>query len=119
MLESYVPIALMIAFVTLVACSMVFMSWLFGPKRMGGDKAYPYECGMRLLDKAHKKFSVKFYLVAALFIIFDLEIAFIYPWALSFRNMVSTAMFLEMLVFMGILFAGFVYVWRRGVFDWK
>ena len=86
---------------------------------MGGDKAYPYECGMRLLDTPRKKFSVRFYLVAALFIIFDLEIAFIYPWAVGFRDMMGWAMFVEMMVFMGILLVGFIYIWRRGVLDWK
>lgn len=80
----------------------------------------PYECGIAPFESARKRFSIKFYLIGMLFILFDLEAAYLYPWAVTFREFSALKMFVffEMLLFIGILFIGFVYVWKRGGLDW-
>ena len=118
MLKHYLPVAIMALLATGVAAGMLIFSWLLGPKRMTAEKAYPYECGMALLDEARKRQSVRFYLVAALFILFDIEVAFLFPWALVFRDL-GLGGFVEMLVFLGVLLAGFVYIWKRGALEWQ
>lgn len=118
MLESYIPIGVMALLATAGGGFLLFLSWLLGPKRMTAEKAQPYECGMPLLDESYKRLSVRFYLVAAIFILFDIEAAFIFPWALVFRDL-GMAGFIEMLVFLGLLASGFAYLWKRGAFDWQ
>jgi NADH-quinone oxidoreductase subunit A len=117
-LKYYLPVAIMALLATGVAAGMLLLSWLLGPKLMTKKKAFPYECGMPLLDEARKRQSISFYLVAALFILFDVEVAFLFPWALVFRDL-GIGGFAEMLVFLGLLLAGFVYVWRRGALEWQ
>ncbi len=80
-------------------------------------KLSPYESGMPLLDDSHKRISVKFFIVAMIFILFDVEAAFLYPWAVVFRQG-GMAVFVEMLVFVVVLFLGFAYLWKKGAFDW-
>jgi NADH-quinone oxidoreductase subunit A len=117
-MHSFAPVALMFLLAALAGAAMLFASRLLGPKRMTRGKAYPYECGMPLLDGVRRRFGVHFYLVAALFILFDIEVAFLLPWALVLRDMGRPAMAV-MLVFLGILFAGSAYLWKKGAFDWS
>jgi NADH-quinone oxidoreductase subunit A len=122
MKDSLIPVVLTVLMAATVAGSMIALSWILGrPKRSKLDGT-PYECGMPPVDRmVRKRFSVKFYLVAMLFILFDIEAAFMIPWAVTFREF-STARFFvlgEMLVFLGILVAGFAYVWKRGALEWE
>ncbi|UCF80301.1 MAG: NADH-quinone oxidoreductase subunit A [Acidobacteriota bacterium] len=118
MLKHYLPVAIVAVIATGAAAGMLILSWFLGPKRMTAEKAFPYESGMPLLDEQRKRHSVRFYLVAALFILFDIEVAFLFPWSLVFRDL-GVGGFVEMLVFIGLLLAGFVYVWRRGALEWQ
>ena len=90
---------------------------MLGPKNPTPEKLAPYECGMPAVGDARERHSVKFYLVAMIFLLFDIEIAFLYPWALAFRSL-GWAGFFQILTFFAILFVGYVYVWRKGVLDW-
>jgi NADH-quinone oxidoreductase subunit A len=90
---------------------------LVGPSKPTPEKSAPYECGMPPVGDARERQSVKFYLVAMIFLLFDIEIAFLYPWALAFRSL-GWAGFFQIVTFFGILFVGYVYVWRKGVLDW-
>ncbi len=93
------------------------LGWLVGPKRPTAEKRAPYECGMPPVGDARERHPVKFYLVAMIFLLFDIEIAFLYPWALAVRELRWTG-FIQLIVFFLILLAGYVYVWRKGVFNW-
>ncbi len=120
--EAYVPI--LIALLIGLALGLAFMlgSQFFGPNRATPQKNAVYECGMPPVGRAHQRFSVKFYLVAVLFILFDLEAVFVYPWAVVFHEfLVSGAGWYilgEMAFFLGILFLGWYYVLKRGALDW-
>ena len=118
MLESYLGAALLLIFAIAIACGMVLMTSILGPKREFADKMEPFECGESQLVSPHQRFSVKFYLVAVLFVLFDIEAVFMYPWAVVFRDL-KVFGFVEMVVFIGILGLSLVYVWRRGALDWK
>jgi NADH-quinone oxidoreductase subunit A len=121
--EAYVPI--LIALLIGLAVGLAFMagSQFFGPKRPNPQKNSVYECGMPPVGPAHQRFSVKFYLVAVLFILFDLEAVFIYPWAVVFQDFLVAGagwyILMEMAFFLGILFLGWYYVLRRGALDWE
>ena len=93
------------------------LGWLVGPRRPTAEKLAPYECGMPPVGDARERHPVKFYLVAMIFLLFDIEIAFLYPWALAVRELRWTG-FIQLIVFFLILLAGYVYVWRKGVFNW-
>jgi NADH-quinone oxidoreductase subunit A len=107
---------------TVVATSMIVLSHLLGrPKRSVVDRT-PYECGSKPFETAEEhRFSMHFYLVAMLFILFDVEVAFLYPWAVTFKSLAANRMFVlgEMAVFLGILVLGFVYLWKRGALEWE
>ncbi len=122
MTDSLVPMLLIIGMSTVVAGSMLTLSYFLGrPKRSAVDGT-PYECGITPYDPARKhRFSVHFYLVAMLFILFDIEAAFMIPWAVTFREFAADKLFVlgEMGVFLGILIVGFVYLWRRGALEWE
>jgi NADH-quinone oxidoreductase subunit A len=122
MLQPYVPFLLLLGLVLVNAVAMPLLSHYLGPRKPTPVKQAPYESGMPPLGSAHERFSVKFYLVAMLFILFDIETVFLIPWATIFFNGaggVGTGFLLvEMLVFLLILFAGYVYVWKRGAFQW-
>ena len=122
MTDSLVPVLLIVGTATVVALSMVLIShWCGRPSRSAVDRT-PYECGSTPFDSARKhRFSVHFYLVAMLFILFDIEAAFLFPWAVTFRDFAADRMFVlgEMAVFLGILVAGYAYVWKRGALDWE
>jgi NADH-quinone oxidoreductase subunit A len=120
MLQPYVPILILIVFVVANAIMMLGLSHLLSSYRRTPVKIAPYESGMPVLGDARERFSVKFYLVAMLFIVFDIETVFMVPWAVAFRQLGSMAgvLIIEMFVFILILAVGYVYVWKRGALQW-
>jgi NADH-quinone oxidoreductase subunit A len=120
-MRAYIPFLMLLGLAIVIGTSMIVLSYLLGPRRPTDVKERPYESGMPPLGGAHERFSVKFYLVAVLFILFDIETVFLIPWAVIFmgNGAVTTGFLLvEMLVFLVILFVGYVYVWKRGAFQW-
>ena len=91
---------------------------LIGPRKPSPEKSAPYECGMPAVGDARERQSVKFYLVAMVFLLFDIEVAFLYPWALALRDLRWVGL-IQIVVFFALLLAGFVYIWRKGVLDWS
>ncbi len=122
MTDSYWPVVILLVVSTVIASSMLLMGFFFGrPKKSGVDRT-PYECGERPFERLEShRFSIHFYLVAMLFILFDIEVAFMIPWAVTFREFAADRMFVlgEMAVFLGILVAGFAYLWGRGALEWE
>ena len=121
MTDSLVPILMVLGMATVVASSMIVISYLFGKRKRSQVDTTPYECGSTPFESARRhRFSVHFYLVAMLFILFDIEAAFLIPWAVTFRDFAADKLFVlgEMAVFLGILVLGFVYVWKRGALEW-
>lgn len=122
-ITSYIPILMVFIVSLVIASSMVISSSLFGQKIKSREKLMPYECGKDPIGSARERFSVKFYTVALLFILFDIEAIFFVPWAVVFRKMSEiyskTFVFLEMLIFIVILLVGYIYVWKKGILDWK
>jgi NADH-quinone oxidoreductase subunit A len=120
MLQPYVPILLLVAFVVANAILMLGVSHVLSSYRRTPTKVAPYESGMPVLGDARERFSVKFYLVAMLFIIFDIETVFMIPWAVAFRQLteISGLLIIEMFVFIAVLAVGYVYIWKRGAFEW-
>ncbi len=117
-MAEYVPVLVMFVFALLFAALNLGLSFVLGKKAPPNPvKDAAYECGMPPLSDAHQRFSVKFYLVAILFVLFDIEVVFLYPWAVYFKQM-PAFLFAEMLVFIGILFLGWWYVMRKGAVDW-
>ena len=124
MLENYFPVLLFICVGIAMGIVPVVLGKLVSPSRPDSKKNSPYECGFEAFEDARMKFDVRYYLVAILFILFDLEIAFLFPWATIFKEIVNTeAMrlfgFIEMFVFLGILVVGYVYAWAKGALDWE
>jgi len=119
----YVPLLLHVAVVTVIAVGMVVLSWFLGQHKYNKAKMSPYECGMEPIGTAQDRFSVKFYLVAILFILFDVEAVFMYPWAIIFKDLKAIGAgafaFSEMLVYVLIVLAGFFYIWKKGILDWN
>jgi NADH-quinone oxidoreductase subunit A len=120
MLQPYIPILLLIAFVVVNAILMLGLSHVLSSYRRTPVKIAPYESGMPVLGDARERFSVKFYMVAMLFIIFDIETVFMIPWAVAFRQLGDMAgmLIIEMFVFIVILAVGYVYIWKRGALQW-
>lgn len=120
MKDSLYPILFIALISAMFAISILVLTHILGRRRNSRTDLSPYECGITPFESARKRFSIKFYMVAMLFILFDLEAAYIYPWAVTFREFsgLKLFVFVEMLVFIGILFIGFVYVWKRGGLDW-
>jgi NADH-quinone oxidoreductase subunit A len=117
-LEQYLPVMLFILVGLLVGVAPQVIGFLLGPQRPDAAKNSPYECGFEAFDDARSKFDVRYYLVAILFILFDLEIAFLFPWAASLKEIGATG-FIAMMIFLGILVVGFVYEWKKGALDWE
>lgn len=119
-LQTYIPVLVMGLGAAVVAAVLIGLSALLGPRRPSAAKVSAYECGVTPVGSARERFPIKFYLVAMLFIVFDIETIFLYPWAVTYRQ--SGAMMLfnlaEMSVFVAILLVGYVYIWRRGGFEW-
>ncbi|ALC15054.1 NADH dehydrogenase subunit A [Desulfuromonas soudanensis] len=118
MLENYLPILVLVAIAFAFALGSVVMSRLVGPKKPSAIKLAPYECGMPLVGTARDRVSVKFYIIAMLFIVFDIEAVFLYPWAVMFKKL-GLFGFVEMGVFIAILLVGYVYVWKKGALEWE
>ena len=120
MLGAYLPILLLgVVAIGFGLLSLVFSS-LIGPKKYSAIKMSPYECGCEPVGTARERFSIKFFVIAMLFILFDIEAVFLYPWAVTYSSS-ATMMFFnlaEMAVFVAILFVGYIYIWRRGAFEW-
>jgi NADH-quinone oxidoreductase subunit A len=123
MLLEYIAIAVLIALTTLVAIIAITLGTIFGPKRPTGKKSMPYESGMNPFGPGTRRVPVRFYLVAVLFILFDIEVVFFIPWALVFNDFVQANqgffMLGEMLVFIAILLVGYAYAWKKGAFEWE
>ena len=118
MLAEYYPILLFIMVGLAVGVAPMVLGKLLGPNRPDPEKLSPYECGFEAFEDARMKFDVRYYLVAILFILFDLEIAFLFPWAVVIND-IGFAGFLAMMVFLGILTVGFVYEWMKGALEWE
>ncbi len=125
MTESFVPILIMLVIALVTAVAMLALAWFFGKHQRNPAKLAPYESGVPQLDVSHKRMNVRFYKVAMSFIIFDIEAAFIYPWAVIYRDAtVSTSginwlPFWAMMIFTLPIAVGFAYEWKKGAFDWK
>jgi NADH-quinone oxidoreductase subunit A len=118
MLAEYFPILLFILVGVGVGVAPILLGKLFGPHRPDPAKLSPYECGFEAFDDARMKFDVRYYLVAILFILFDLEIAFLFPWAATLND-IGFAGFLAMMIFLAILTVGFIYEWMKGALEWE
>ena len=118
MLENYFPILLFIIVGLAVGIAPIVLGKVVAPCRPDAEKNSPYECGFEAFEDARMKFDVRYYLVAILFILFDLEIAFLFPWAVVLQE-IGLFGFIAMLVFLGILVVGFVYEWMKGALEWE
>jgi NADH-quinone oxidoreductase subunit A len=118
MLAEYFPILLFIAVGLAIGVAPMVLGRLLGPHRPDPEKLSPYECGFEAFEDARMKFDVRYYLVAILFILFDLEIAFLFPWAIVIND-IGLAGFLAMMLFLAILTVGFVYEWMKGALEWE
>ena len=116
-MQGWLSILIMIALGAGFALISIVLSSFLGPRNPTPEKAAPYECGMPAVGDARERQSVKFYLVAMIFLLFDIEVAFLYPWAVAFRDL-GWSGFAQIVTFFLILLVGFVYVWRKGVLDW-
>jgi NADH-quinone oxidoreductase subunit A len=118
MLTNYFPILVFIGIGLIIGLVPVGLGWFLGPRRPNAAKNSPYECGFDTFGDSRMPFDVRFYLVAILFIIFDLETAFLFPWAMVLR-IIGWGGFWSMMVFLGILIVGFIYEWRKGALEWE
>jgi NADH-quinone oxidoreductase subunit A len=118
MLDNYFPVLVFVLVGLLVGIIPILMGWLLAPNRPDADKLSPYECGFNAFEDARMKFDVRYYLVAILFILFDLEIAFLFPWAIVLPE-IGLFGYLAMVLFLGILVVGFVYEWKKGALEWE
>ena len=117
-LQPYLPVILFILVGVAVGIVPQALGLIFGPNRPDVAKNSPYECGFEAFEDARMKFDVRYYLVAILFILFDLEIAFLFPWAVALRDIGATG-FWAMMMFLAILVVGFIYEWKKGALDWE
>ena len=117
-MEGFLPILIMIGLGVGFSAGNVLLSQFIGPKKPSPEKEAPYECGMPAVGDARERQSVKFYLVAMIFLLFDIEVAFLYPWAVAFRELGMVG-YVQVVVFFALLLTGYIYVWRKGAFDWS
>ncbi len=117
-MNEYLPIAILFIIAIGVAFIAVALGHLLGPRRPTKPKSEPYESGMRPIGPGTRRVSVRFYLIAVLFILFDIEVIFFLPWAVVFRS-IRVVAFVEMTIFIGILLVGFIYVWKKGALEWE
>jgi NADH-quinone oxidoreductase subunit A len=117
-LEQYLPVLLFILVGLGVGVAPQVLGYLLGPNRPDPAKNSPYECGFEAFEDARMKFDVRYYLIAILFILFDLEIAFLFPWAVALKD-IGFIGFIDMMIFLAILVAGFAYMWIKGAIDWE
>ncbi len=118
MLQNYVPILILFLLAAGFGLGTVAISALLGPRRPDRDKLSTYECGMDVEPGARQPFDVKYYLVAMAFLVFDVEVVFMYPWAVRFKAL-GLFGFIEMVIFLFILLVGYAYIWRKGVLEWE
>ena len=118
LITEYLPILLFIAIAVALATIIVVASYVLGEQRPDSEKVSAYECGFEAFDDARSRFDVRFYLVSLLFIIFDLEVAFLFPWAVSFGS-IGLFGFWSMMIFLAVLAIGFIYEWRKGALEWE
>jgi len=116
--SGFLPILIMLGLGIGFAAGSVLLSQFVGPRKPTPEKEAPYECGMPAVGDARERQSVKFYLVAMIFLLFDIEVAFLYPWAVAFKDLGMQG-FIQVLSFFALLTTGYVYVWRKGAFDWS
>lgn len=117
LLSSYLPVLIFILVSAVIAGALLVMPYILAYRSPDAEKLSAYECGFNSFDDARMKFDIRFYLVAILFIIFDLEVAFLFPWAASFNKM-SLFGFWSMMVFLAVLTIGFIYEWKKGALEW-
>ncbi len=123
-MENYFPILMFVLVGVAVGVLPVAMGFVLAPSRPDPEKLSQYECGFEAFEDARMKFDVRYYLIAILFILFDLEVAFLFPWATIFKDIVATESiklfgFVEMLVFVAILVVGYIYAWAKGALEWE
>lgn len=118
MLNDYWPIAILIAIAAFIAVAAIGLGYLFGPKRPSARKEEPYESGMVPIGPGTRRMPVRFYLIAVLFILFDIEVIFFLPWAVVFKKLGLFGL-IEMLIFIVILLVGYVYAWKKGALEWE
>ncbi len=116
-LETYFPVVLQVVIAALIAAGMIGASFLLGKRVRNAVKDSPYECGMTPVGSARERFSVKFYLVAMIFILFDVELVFLYPWAVVYNDLKLYG-FIVMFLFIDLILWGFFYLWKKGVLNW-
>lgn len=118
MLENYLPVLIFLIIGLAVGAVMIALGFVLSPHKPDKEKLSPYECGFEAFGDARMKFDVRYYLVAILFIIFDLEIAFLFPWAIVLED-IGMFGYIAMLIFLGILVIGFIYEWKKGALEWE
>lgn len=121
-LADYLPIIFFLVIAGALGAGFIIAAWLAAPKSPDKEKLSAYECGFNAFDDARMKFDVRFYLVSILFIIFDLEVAFLFPWAITLPHLDPVAAaftFFSMLAFLGVLTVGFIYEWKKGALEWE
>ena len=123
-MENYFPILMFVVVGVAVGVLPILLGWLVAPSKPDSEKLSPYECGFEAFEDARMKFDVRYYLIAILFILFDLEIAFLVPWATVFKDIVASDSikmfgFVEMIVFIAILVIGYIYAWAKGALEWE
>ena len=117
-MNGFLPIVIMIGLAAGFWGANLVLSQFLGPSRPSPEKSAPYECGMPAVGDARERMSVKFYLVAMIFLLFDIEVAFLYPWAINMRAL-GVVGFWRIVTFFALLLTGYIYVWRKGAFDWS
>jgi len=118
MLENYLPVLIFISVGLVTGAALIVVGGILGPRRPDAAKLSPYECGFEAFEDSRMKFDVRYYLVAILFIIFDLEIAFLFPWAIVLDR-IGLFGFMAMVLFLAILVVGFIYEWKKGALEWE
>ncbi len=124
MLQNYFPVLIFVLVGLAFGLVPIVLGWLIAPNRPDSEKLSPFECGFAPFEDARMKFDVRYYLIAIIFILFDLEIAFLFPWATIFKEIVGSPQvkffgFIEMIVFLAILVVGYIYAWAKGALDWE
>jgi NADH-quinone oxidoreductase subunit A len=119
-MSEFIPIFVLLGISTALAVLVLVISIIFGPRKrnLQSTKIAPYESGMNAIGEGQRRFPIRFYLIAVLFILFDVEVIFFYPWAVAFRQLGWFGL-IQMLIFVGILFAGYIWVWKKGALDWE
>ena len=115
--QNYVPIFIFLLVAFAIAAGTLVVASIIRPKNPSKTKLMPYECGIDPVDDARKRYTIRFYIVAILFVVFDVETIFLFPWAVQFKALGMFG-FLEMLVFLGILIVGYIWIWKKGALEW-